>query len=27
MQVVVQVTWSGGNSYRTTGFTASGADA
>jgi prepilin-type N-terminal cleavage/methylation domain-containing protein len=27
MQVVVQVTWSGGNSYRTTGFTASGADS
>ena len=27
MQVVVQVNWSGGNSYKTTGFTASGADA
>ena len=26
MQVVVQVTWSGGNSYKTTGFTAAGAD-
>jgi len=27
MQVVVQVTWAGGNSYKTTGFTASGADS
>ena len=25
MQVVVQVTWAGGNSYKTVGFTASGA--
>lgn len=26
MQVVVQVSWAGGNSYKTTGFTALGAD-
>jgi prepilin-type N-terminal cleavage/methylation domain-containing protein len=27
MQVVVLVSWAGGNSYKTTGFTASGADS
>jgi type IV pilus modification protein PilV len=27
MQVVVQVSWAGGNSYKTIGFTASGADS